>query len=131
MFAKLHTRSKTKYILFRYSDNGQLEGEDIGLLDGTHYSTWQFLKQVFNFRRQDTPTVLSAKVVKFQVCLYCLMCLLIGLCAKFLKTQIVNGELWAIVLSAVVVGITVLVVLSIGTQPPSHKELSFKVSIFK
>lgn len=57
------------------------------------------------------------------------MCLLIGLCAKFLKTQIGDGELWAIVLSAVIVAITVLVVLSIAVQPTSHRELSFKVSI--
>lgn len=100
--------------------------EEVELMDGTVTSSGVF-KQIFNCGRHDFPSKLSERIVKIEVCLYCVLCVLIGLCAIYLKKYIGNGEAWAIVLTAIVVFVTVLVIMSMTTQPKSRKELTFKV----
>ena len=92
------------------------------------FTSSNVFKQIFNCGRQQYPSEVSERIVKVEVCLYCILCVLIGLCAMYLNSQIRDGEIWAIVLTAVVVALAVLVVMSMTTQPKSRKELSFKVS---
>ncbi|RZC32159.1 high affinity cationic amino acid transporter 1-like, partial [Asbolus verrucosus] len=116
-----------------YTDNRGMDdvgsSEEIELMTNgdASSSVW---KQIFNCGRQECPTEVSEKIVKVEVCLYCVLCVLIGLCAMYLKKPISRGEIWAIVLTAIVICLTVLVVMSIATQPKSRKELTFKVIMF-
>lgn len=57
------------------------------------------------------------------------MCLFIGLCAKKLKTPLSNGENWAIGLTATVVCLAVILIISIATQPTAQTQLNFKAII--
>ncbi|XP_063926032.1 high affinity cationic amino acid transporter 1-like [Zophobas morio] len=93
------------------------------------FTSSNIFKQIFNCGRQQYPSEVSERIVKVEVCLYCILCVLIGLCAMYLNSQIRDGEIWAIVLTAVVVALAVLVVMSMTTQPKSRKELSFKVPL--
>ncbi|CAH1378518.1 unnamed protein product [Tenebrio molitor] len=119
-------------LLLRYSETRGLDetetNEEVELMDGTVTSSGVF-KQIFNCGRHDFPSKLSERIVKIEVCLYCVLCVLIGLCAIYLKKYIGNGEAWAIVLTAIVVFVTVLVIMSMTTQPKSRKELTFKVPL--
>lgn len=103
--------------------------EELELMSGELTSSNVF-KQIFNCGGQSIPSELSEKLVKIQVCLYCLLCVFIGVCAMYLKDWIKHDSLWGIILMGIIVGLTVLVLMSITTQPQSRKELSFKV-LFK
>lgn len=54
-------------------------------------------------------------------------CILLGLCAIYLRDEIGAGKIWAIVLTALTVFVAVILIMSLVTQPTSKKELSFKV----
>ncbi|KAJ8966976.1 hypothetical protein NQ314_003199 [Rhamnusium bicolor] len=92
-----------------------------------HYTTGSVIGQIFNCGRYKNPTKISEMIVTIEIFIYCIMCIFIGLCAIYLKTPITNGEIWAIVLTSVVILITVILIMSLVTQPTSNKELSFKV----
>ncbi|EFA09380.2 High affinity cationic amino acid transporter 1-like Protein [Tribolium castaneum] len=113
-----------------YTENRNLDGtsEEIELMPG-EITTTNVFKQIFNCGRHGFPSDVSERIVKFQVCLYCILCILIGVCAMHLKDWIRNDALWGIVVSGVVVGLAVLVLMSITTQPQSRKELPFKVPL--
>lgn len=55
------------------------------------------------------------------------MCILIGICAKYLKNPLSNGEEWAISLTSITVCLAVLLIISVATQPTSQTPLNFKV----
>ncbi|XP_044263025.1 high affinity cationic amino acid transporter 1-like, partial [Tribolium madens] len=115
-----------------YTENRALDdpetSEETELMSG-EITTLNVFKQIFNCGRQGSPSEVSERIVKVQVCLYCLLCIFIGICAMQLKDWIRNDSLWGIVVSGVVVGLAVLVLMSITTQPQSRKELSFKVPL--
>ncbi|CAG9760634.1 unnamed protein product [Ceutorhynchus assimilis] len=73
------------------------------------------------------PNRITENIVAIEIFVYCILCTAIGLCAIYLKTYLANGETWAIVTTSIVVGLTILVLLSLMTQPKSRKQLSFKV----
>ncbi|XP_018565577.1 high affinity cationic amino acid transporter 1 isoform X1 [Anoplophora glabripennis] len=87
------------------------------------------LAQIFNCGRYKNPTKTSETIVAFEVFIYCIICVLMGLCAIYLRDYIGNGEIWAIVITSIVVFIAVVIIMSIVTQPTSNKELSFKVPL--
>lgn len=58
-----------------------------------------------------------------------ILCVGIGLSIIYMGSYVLNGEIWAIVVSSVIVGLTVIILISLMTQPQSRKELSFKVFI--
>ncbi|KAJ8917752.1 hypothetical protein NQ315_005203 [Exocentrus adspersus] len=87
------------------------------------------LGQIFNCGRYRSPTKVSEKIVTAEVFIYCVICILIGLCAIYLKNPIADGEIWAIVLTSVIVFLAAVIIMSMVTQPTSNKELSFKVPL--
>ncbi|XP_049823429.1 cationic amino acid transporter 2 isoform X2 [Aethina tumida] len=83
--------------------------------------------QLFNCKRNNTPTVVSERVASVLVFLYCIFCLLIGLSAIYLGTPCLDGEIWAITLTSTAVGLAVISIILLCFQPKSRAELSFKV----
>ncbi|CAG9834155.1 unnamed protein product [Diabrotica balteata] len=101
-----------------YSDSDQLTPERTN----THY-----IAQFLNCGRHSEPTKKSQNIVTFNVLLYCVTCILIGLSAIYLKDPISEGQTWAIALASTAIGIACILIMSIATQPVSRQELSFKV----
>ncbi|CAH1119164.1 unnamed protein product [Phaedon cochleariae] len=92
-------------------------------------SSSNVIRHIFNCGLNQQPTKISESIVAVEVFLYCFICLLICLCAKFWKDNILNGEIWAISLTSVTVLLAVLLMMSMVTQPTSKKQLSFKVPL--
>ncbi|XP_072387509.1 cationic amino acid transporter 2-like isoform X2 [Diabrotica undecimpunctata] len=105
-------------LLLRYSDSDQLTPERTN----THY-----IAQFLNCGRHSEPTKKSQNIVTFNILLYCVTCILIGLSAIYLKDPISEGQTWAIALASTAIGVACILIMSIATQPVSRQELSFKV----
>uniref|UniRef100_A0A6P7GJA4 High affinity cationic amino acid transporter 1-like isoform X1 n=1 Tax=Diabrotica virgifera virgifera TaxID=50390 RepID=A0A6P7GJA4_DIAVI len=104
--------------IFRYSDSDQLTPER---------TNTRYIAQFLNCGRHSQPTKKSQNIVAFNVFLYCVTCIFIGLSAIYLKNSISEGETWAIVLASTAIGIACILIMSVATQPVSRQELSFKV----
>lgn len=120
-------------LLLRYTENKTYNNSEDAttsdeqeLLQHTGGST---LAQIFNCGRHTNPTKTSEMIVAVEVFIYCVICILMGLCAIYLRDYIGQGEIWAIVLTSLVVFVAVFIIMSIVTQPTSNKELSFKVPL--
>ncbi|XP_023310123.1 high affinity cationic amino acid transporter 1 isoform X2 [Anoplophora glabripennis] len=120
-------------LLLRYTENKTYNNsEDATTSDEQellHPPGGSVLAQIFNCGRYKNPTKTSETIVAFEVFIYCIICVLMGLCAIYLRDYIGNGEIWAIVITSIVVFIAVVIIMSIVTQPTSNKELSFKVPL--
>ncbi|KAJ8943486.1 hypothetical protein NQ318_006339 [Aromia moschata] len=98
------------------------------LLDDLETSS--VIGQIFNCGRHKNPTKISMMIVSVEVAIYCLMCIFIGLSAMYLKNPIINGEIWAIVLTSVVVLIAVILIISMVPMVPLIPALSILVNIY-
>ncbi|KAL1491877.1 hypothetical protein ABEB36_012406 [Hypothenemus hampei] len=103
------------------SDEQQLISED-----SSRFS--QSLKYVINCSIKE-PTRITENIVAVEVFLYCILCVGIGLCVIYMGTEIIDGEMWALIVTSVIVGLAIFVLFSLVTQPKSKKELSFKVPL--
>lgn len=95
--------------------------------DDEHLTIMSIFKQIFNCKQRDNPTKLSENIVTIEIFLYCIVCVLIGLCALYLNEPIQKGDIWAIVLTSLIVVFGVILIISLVTQPTSMENLSFKV----
>nr|CAI5867051.1 unnamed protein product [Callosobruchus analis] len=117
-------------LLLRYSEDKTIPAADESVETSdllTYEDSEGIVGQIFNCGRRSQPTRLSEKIAAVDLFVYCVMCIFIGLCAIYLKEPIADGEVWAISLTSLVVFLTVIVIMSLVTQPTSRKELSFKV----
>ncbi|XP_048519072.1 high affinity cationic amino acid transporter 1 [Dendroctonus ponderosae] len=119
-------------LLLRYngdsnSENFQAVGNQDGGINGGSSFT-RSLKYLINCSVR-SPSQLTQNIVAVEVLLYCLLSVGVAVCAIYLQSYIASGELWAIVLTSTLVGLTAIVLLSMGTQPQSRLPLSFKVPL--
>lgn len=128
-----YTLVAASVLLLRYTEkpntniNGDEDNDNNHLIEREQFTVWNVFKQIFNCSRQKHPNNISQRIVSIEVFIYCIFCLFVGLCAMYLKDPLSNGEIWAIVITSIVVFFTVLIILSIATQPLSTRELTFKV----
>ncbi|XP_050304475.1 high affinity cationic amino acid transporter 1 isoform X2 [Anthonomus grandis grandis] len=119
----------------KYNDNGitqnfdGLTNDEQELLSSTPTPGFSnYLKQIFNCRNSE-PNRVSESIVASEVFIYCIFCIGISLCIIYLNGHILNGELWAVLITCVLVFLTVLLLVSLATQPKSRRDLSFKVPL--
>ncbi|XP_066260456.1 high affinity cationic amino acid transporter 1-like isoform X2 [Euwallacea similis] len=122
-------------LLLRYNDDsirqnfdGPTTSDQEELLSSDSVGFIRSLKYVINYSIKQ-PNRITENIVAVDVLLYCVFCVAIGLCVKYMGTNISNGDVWAVVIISVIVGLTIIIVLSLMTQPKSRKELSFKVPL--
>ncbi|XP_056647777.1 high affinity cationic amino acid transporter 1-like isoform X1 [Diorhabda sublineata] len=87
------------------------------------------IAQIFNCGRHSNPTKVSQNIVAFNIALYCIACVAVGLCAIYLKDPIAEGKTWAIVLVSIVILLATILIISVAIQPTSNRDLSFKVPV--
>ncbi|XP_066155947.1 high affinity cationic amino acid transporter 1-like isoform X2 [Euwallacea fornicatus] len=122
-------------LLLRYNDDsirqnfdGPTTSDQEELLTSDSVGFARSLKNVINCSIKQ-PNRITENIVAVDVLLYCVFCVAIGLCVIYMGSHISNGDVWAVVIISVVVSLTLIILLSLMTQPKSRKELSFKVPL--
>lgn len=143
----------TQFLIYRYNDDGIRQNFDgpttsdhEELLSNESTTFVRSLKYIINCSIKQ-PNRITENIVAVEVFLYCngnlvyfrhhiitdpltgILCVGIGLSVIYMGPYVLNGETWAIVVASVIVGLTVIILISLMTQPQSRKELSFKVII--
>ncbi|KAL3269775.1 hypothetical protein HHI36_008835 [Cryptolaemus montrouzieri] len=116
-------------LLLRYTEtpdhNAAINDSDETALTSSEHNS--VIRTIFNFNRYEVPNERTQTVVSINICLYCVLCFLLGLCALHLKNGILNREIFPLVCVSVILLLIALTMLSIVSQPVSKKELSFQV----
>ncbi|XP_076251381.1 high affinity cationic amino acid transporter 1 isoform X1 [Rhynchophorus ferrugineus] len=110
----------------RQNFDGPTTNDETDLINNESVSCWKSLLYIFNCRSRE-PNHITENIVVLEVFFYCILCVCLGFCAMYLKTPIINHEIWAITIVSIVTSITILLIISLSTQPTSKKELAFKV----
>ncbi|XP_044754890.1 high affinity cationic amino acid transporter 1-like isoform X2 [Coccinella septempunctata] len=117
-------------LLLRHIENHNREpinaSEETALTDTTEESP-SVIRQIFNFSKIDIPNKISQTIVTVDICLFCILCFILGLCALYLKHDIVNGDVIPLSAVTVILILMSLTMLSISSQPVSRTTLSFQV----
>ncbi|XP_046993548.1 cationic amino acid transporter 2-like [Schistocerca americana] len=87
------------------------------------------LKHLFNFSLLKYPTELTSTITKWAVVIFSLIALMF--CATLIHAGdfVQQGEMWAVILLAVLAFLMMLTLAVIARQPVSTKDLSFKVPL--
>lgn len=116
-------------LLLRYQRSDVDEDVD----HSTQASLWKNIKeiliQIFNFRRLKSPTTLSGGIVAWEVLIFFVGSLALTACIVYAEEPLSNSDPLAIFGVVFFSVCLLLIMVSIGLQSPSKKELSFKVPL--
>lgn len=117
-------------LLLRYTENdfNDTNNDDSYLVEDDK-SNSRIVAQIFNCGRHSNPTKVSQNIVAFNITLYCIACVAVGVCAIYMKDPIIEGQTWALVLVSFVIFLAAILIISVATQPSSKRDLSFKVPV--
>ncbi|KAK9877375.1 hypothetical protein WA026_017773 [Henosepilachna vigintioctopunctata] len=117
-------------LLLRYSD-APANIEPINDSDDTALTEDEvklgLILTIFNYGKYNIPNKKTELIVSIDICIYCILCFLLGLCGLHLNQEIMNGEILPITAVSVILLLMALTMLSILSQPLSKQNLSFQV----
>ncbi|GJQ71278.1 hypothetical protein Trydic_g11016 [Trypoxylus dichotomus] len=119
---------------FEYTDSPRFnsDDEDIKTTEADNKSSKAnhsgVLKNMFGYN-QKRPSKSTEKLAAIYVIIYSLLALILGLFFFYIFDDLVAGEIYAIVLTSVVVFFMIAILMLLALQPTTTRKLSFKVPL--